>query len=365
VLKAVAKTPADRYATARELAEDLQRFLEDRPIRARPPSLMEKGVKWARRRRSFVVSALLVLLLSLGGLSAATVLITQAYERERLKAQEADEQRGRADENFRQAWQAVNLLVQISDEEPADDSRLKRLRWRLLEAVLNYYQDLIKQRCDDPSLSVELEESRAKVKTILSELTTLLEATQYDLLHQKAIQDELQLSREQRQAIARLDERLQVAFLTFSRLRRSEREKNRFALAREQEGEITQLLTPAQLRRFKQIVRQQRGPLAFIDPDVMVALQLTSEQKKLIREIQNELRPSGPPPGAPRIASRDPKRKPPRRFDENLSISREKLLQRILDQLSAEQLHIWNELVGQPVAGEVLSDPPRTFGPPG
>ena len=38
VLKAMAKEPAERYATAQELADDLRRFLEDRPIRARRPT---------------------------------------------------------------------------------------------------------------------------------------------------------------------------------------------------------------------------------------------------------------------------------------------------------------------------------------
>ena len=37
MLKAMAKEPADRYATAQELADDLRRFLDDKPIRARPP----------------------------------------------------------------------------------------------------------------------------------------------------------------------------------------------------------------------------------------------------------------------------------------------------------------------------------------
>ena len=36
VLKAMAKNPAERYATAQELADDLRRFLDDKPIRARP-----------------------------------------------------------------------------------------------------------------------------------------------------------------------------------------------------------------------------------------------------------------------------------------------------------------------------------------
>ena len=38
---------AERYATAQELADDLQRFLDDKPIRARRPTLMQRAVKWS------------------------------------------------------------------------------------------------------------------------------------------------------------------------------------------------------------------------------------------------------------------------------------------------------------------------------
>jgi hypothetical protein len=49
LLKAMAKAPGTRYATAQDLADDLGRFLEDRPIRARRPTVWERVVKWARR----------------------------------------------------------------------------------------------------------------------------------------------------------------------------------------------------------------------------------------------------------------------------------------------------------------------------
>ncbi len=55
-LKAMAREPASRYATAGELAEDLRRFLRDEPILARPVRLSEKT--WRTIRRHPAVSAL-------------------------------------------------------------------------------------------------------------------------------------------------------------------------------------------------------------------------------------------------------------------------------------------------------------------
>jgi tetratricopeptide (TPR) repeat protein len=70
LLKALAKSPAERYATAQELADDLERFLKDEPVRARRPTLLQRARKWARRRRAVVATAAVCLLLALAGLAA-------------------------------------------------------------------------------------------------------------------------------------------------------------------------------------------------------------------------------------------------------------------------------------------------------
>src|SRR5205807_973161 len=87
VLKAMEKRPQDRYATAQEMADDLQRFLQDQPIRARRPSVPARLGKWGRRHRPLVRALLVLLLLSLVLLAASNLLIRRA-QREALQAQE-------------------------------------------------------------------------------------------------------------------------------------------------------------------------------------------------------------------------------------------------------------------------------------
>jgi serine/threonine protein kinase/WD40 repeat protein len=55
VLKATAKEPGRRYASAGELAEDLRRFLDDRPVRARRSGPAARAWRWCRRNPAVAV----------------------------------------------------------------------------------------------------------------------------------------------------------------------------------------------------------------------------------------------------------------------------------------------------------------------
>lgn len=65
-LKCLHKVPSRRYDTAEELADDLARFLAGDSILARPPSVREKVVKWARRRPVLAASAVGCVLAAIG-----------------------------------------------------------------------------------------------------------------------------------------------------------------------------------------------------------------------------------------------------------------------------------------------------------
>jgi serine/threonine protein kinase/WD40 repeat protein len=88
VQKTLAKDPAERYATARELADDLRRFLDDRPILARRPTILQRLRRWSRRHRAILgavaACSAIALLLAAAGLAASHSLIL--HERDRAVA---------------------------------------------------------------------------------------------------------------------------------------------------------------------------------------------------------------------------------------------------------------------------------------
>lgn len=169
VLKAIAKDPADRYTTAKELAEDLDRFVRDDPIRARRPTLVQRARRWVRRYRSLVAVAAAGLLVCLAVAGAAVGWIAHDWQTRRetgnhLVAQAVDEasahreQRRYADAvaAARKAealaasypvdpvWRqrAADLRLQVDGEQEAAE-RDRRLLAALLDAGIPAERDLV------------------------------------------------------------------------------------------------------------------------------------------------------------------------------------------------------------------------------
>src|SRR5262249_43821212 len=85
VLKASAHDPGQRYASASALAEDLRRFLADRPIQARRTTAVELAWRWCARNK--LVASLGGIVAVLSVVLAVGVFITGLLREERDKAE--------------------------------------------------------------------------------------------------------------------------------------------------------------------------------------------------------------------------------------------------------------------------------------
>jgi WD40 repeat protein/serine/threonine protein kinase len=133
VLKAIDRDPARRYPTAAALADDLRRFLEDRPIRARRVSARERLWRWCRRNP--VVAALaaalaLVFLLGFAGVAWKW----QEAERQKAAAQAAERKEGEQREiaveqadRSRQLLYASDMTLAYQAFEAGDTGRARAL----------------------------------------------------------------------------------------------------------------------------------------------------------------------------------------------------------------------------------------------
>jgi serine/threonine protein kinase len=86
VLKAIARDPAHRYQTAGELADDLKRFGEDRPVKARRVSVAERLWRWCKRNPvvAGLTAAVLLLLAAVAGV-ASVGYVRARVEEEKLR----------------------------------------------------------------------------------------------------------------------------------------------------------------------------------------------------------------------------------------------------------------------------------------
>jgi serine/threonine-protein kinase len=135
-LKAMALRPEDRYASARALAEDVERWLADEPTSARRDPLAERARRWVRRRKTAAAAAAASTLVALVGL--ATVLAVQARANADLRAANARERA-----RFDLALAAIRTFhTGVSEDVLLRQAEFKALRDRLLGGAVEFYRKL-------------------------------------------------------------------------------------------------------------------------------------------------------------------------------------------------------------------------------
>ena len=146
-LKAMAKTPADRYDSASALATDVRRWLADEPVAAFPEPWPKRAGRWAKRHRTAVASAAALLVTATVALAISTVLIRRERNEALLQRNEARAQR--------KVSRSVvdDMYTQVAEKWLED--RLDPVQREFLEKALSHYETFAAQDADDPAIRLE------------------------------------------------------------------------------------------------------------------------------------------------------------------------------------------------------------------
>ena len=200
--KATAREPSQRYATAQDLAADLRRFRDDRPILARRSTTLQKMRHWSRRNRALAISlsaAACLLLITTITASCGYLWTSRAYQR--LTAQQektktanktAIEERKKAEQHAKNAQHNFDVAMialerifatigqtQASEQLADFDGEqswlsmpqappVTRNEAQLLKDMLSFYDQFIAGNADDTNIPLKRAEAQQRVGKIQS-----------------------------------------------------------------------------------------------------------------------------------------------------------------------------------------------------
>jgi serine/threonine-protein kinase len=171
-LKAMAELPEDRYALARDLAGDVERWLADEPVSAMPEPLTDRARRLARRNRALVGSAAAALVVS-------AVALGVLAARERASNQQLRQERDRASSRYQLAKEVVDGFREVVEEnlDVRDRPDLASVRTALLRQPVDYYRRLLNELESDnrgrPRDLEELADAHDALASLAGELDTL------------------------------------------------------------------------------------------------------------------------------------------------------------------------------------------------
>ena len=122
ILKALEKSPEDRYSSAQQLADDLKRFLEAKPIAAQRASTWQRARKWSHRNRSLVTTAIVTLM---AALAVSSALLWKAQVRTQAALTESEHYRNQAEANLLILTRLSNDLAMLGHRHP-DEAALRK-----------------------------------------------------------------------------------------------------------------------------------------------------------------------------------------------------------------------------------------------
>jgi serine/threonine protein kinase len=154
VRKAMEKDPVERYNTAQDLADDLRRYLEDKPIRARRPTLPQRARKWARRHTGVTVTAGVALGLFLVVTSLGLAVNNLMIRGEQKRTQAVNE---RLKDNLELSLKTLDeIYLKVLEVRLPRDQEAVAENQELLAKALSFYEQFAARNEGDPNVQREV-----------------------------------------------------------------------------------------------------------------------------------------------------------------------------------------------------------------
>ncbi len=163
VMKCLEKDRNRRYETASGLAREIQRYLSDEPVEARPPSAAYRLRKFARRNKAVLLTVAFVALALVAGTVVSAWQAVRATQAEKLAEKRLESERDARHEaeqagkvalaNFARARDVVHrMLTRVAEERVAGVPWMEPVRKALLEDAIQFYEQLLAERNTDPEV---------------------------------------------------------------------------------------------------------------------------------------------------------------------------------------------------------------------